>query len=379
MEKNYSSAQLTRMQELASAWIFRRALKDNVRYKKWEDIVKDPKYNELGGKKGIYPVVDKSWLETFYLQQKKMLEEFSSSNFTEFNREHGFMKYITDLIRAKYGISKKDNWDPADIWCIRNQNKVIADIDKIIGKKESSSIDELNTLLRTLFEKRIVVGVSLKKISGKQARYEEINVGKGLQFVTKKNAFKLSKMKIDFSSKPGKTFQLTTTDTAIFLDTIEDNKKVTYKFQIRGVSGSKFSNLKWEPTTSAASAARLGKAPVNIVMDILKDFKVSFHNDHNRYPKSLAEFKEKQAEYVRMFNIVKKKADTVITDEKQFVTTMAKLFLSSKLVATSKLMQLNFLYELNKKPKDVVETIMTKITFAAQKKGKQFGPFGKLY
>ena len=308
-----------------------------------------------------------------------MLEEFSNSKFTEFNREYGFMKYISNLVKVKYGISRKDTWDPADIWCIKDQDKVIANIEKIIGKKESSSIDELNTLLRTLFEKRIVVGVSLKKVSGKQAKYEEINVGKGLQFITKKNAFKLSKMRIDFSSKPGKIFQLKTTDTAIFLETIEDNKKVTYKFQIRGVSSSKFSNLKWEPTSSAASAARLGKAPVNIVMDILKDFKVVYHNNHNLYPKSAAEFKQKQTEYVKMFNIVKRKADTGIADEKQFVTTMTKTFLTSKLVATSKLMQLSFLYELNKKPKDVIETIMTKITFAAQKKGKQFGPFGKLY
>jgi hypothetical protein len=379
MEKKYSAAQLTRMQELGSAWIFRRALKDKIRYKKWEDILNDPKYDELGGKNGIYPNVDKDWLETFYLQQKKMLEEFSNSKFTEFNREYGFMKYISNLVKVKYGISRKDNWDPADIWCVKDQDKVIADIEKVIGKKESSSIDELNTLLRTLFEKRIVVGVSLKKISGKQAKYEEINVGKGLQFITKKNAFKLSKMKIDFSSKPGKTFQLKTTDTAIFLETIEDNKKVTYKFQIRGVSSSKFSNLKWEPTSTAASAARLGKAPVNLVMDILKDFKVVYHNNHNLYPKSAAEFKQKQTEYVKMFNIVKRKADTGIADEKQFVATMTKTFLTSKLVATSKLMQLSFLYELNKKPKDVVETIMTKITFAAQKKGKQFGPFGKLY
>ena len=174
MEKNYSSAQLTRMQELGSAWIFRRALKDKIRYKKWEDILNDSKYDELGGKKGIYPNVDKDWLETFYLQQKKMLEEFSNSKFTEFNREYGFMKYISNLVKVKYGISRKDTWDPADIWCIKDQDKVIANIEKIIGKKESSSIDELNTLLRTLFEKRIVVGVSLKKISGKQAKYEEI-------------------------------------------------------------------------------------------------------------------------------------------------------------------------------------------------------------
>ena len=53
-----SEAEATRKQELGSAWIFRRALKDNIQYKSWEDILDDPKYNELGGKKGIYPSVE---------------------------------------------------------------------------------------------------------------------------------------------------------------------------------------------------------------------------------------------------------------------------------------------------------------------------------
>mgnify|MGYP003350917715 CR=1 FL=1 len=106
MATNLSAAELTRQQELGSAWILRRALKDNKTYTTWEDILDDPKYEELGGKKGIYPTVDKEWLQTFFLQQKKMLEEFSNPRFTEFNREYGFMKYISDLVKNKFGISK---------------------------------------------------------------------------------------------------------------------------------------------------------------------------------------------------------------------------------------------------------------------------------
>ena len=104
--KKLSAAELTRQQELGSAWIFRRALKDNIRYTKWEDILEDPKYDELGGPKGIYPSIDKVWLKTFYLQQKTMLEEFSNPKFTEFNREYGFMKFISQLVQKKFGISK---------------------------------------------------------------------------------------------------------------------------------------------------------------------------------------------------------------------------------------------------------------------------------
>ena len=48
-------------------------------------------------------------------------------------------------------------------------------------------------------------------------------------------------------------------------------------------------------------------------------------------------------------------------------------------LANTKLMQLRFVYEMTKLPKKDMDRIMTKITLLAQKKGEQFGPFGKLY
>jgi hypothetical protein len=380
MEKQYSSSDLTRMQELGSAWIFRRTLKDNYRYKKWEDIEKDPKYKELGGPKGVYPAIDDTWKKTFFLQQEKMLEEFSNPKFTEFNREYGFMKFITNLVKQKYGIVRKDSWDPADIWCIKDEKKVIAEIEKVTSNKKYSSINELNILLRTLFKKRIVVGVSLKKISGKQAKYEEINVLDGLEYNTKENTFNVTKLKIDLSLRPGKDIKLNTQDTSIFLDAIEDNKKITYKYQITTISSSRFNNLKWEPTATSSAAARLGKAPVEKVIQILKDNKINFSNSNIHYPRTAADFKKKQTEFVKMFNMVKtKKVETVIKSDKDFVNNITKVFSVSPQLANTKLMQLTFLYELIKKPKKTMDTIMTKITLMAQKKGKEFGPFGKLY
>jgi hypothetical protein len=98
MAKSYSAAELTRMQELGSAWIFRRVLNDNQRYNSPEDIVKDKKYKELVA---IYPAINAEWLKAFYAQQKTMFKEFASSKFTEFNRDGGFMDFITDLVRTK--------------------------------------------------------------------------------------------------------------------------------------------------------------------------------------------------------------------------------------------------------------------------------------
>ena len=33
------------------------------------------------------------------------------------------MKFISDLCREKFDISKKDTWNPADIWCIKDEKK----------------------------------------------------------------------------------------------------------------------------------------------------------------------------------------------------------------------------------------------------------------
>jgi hypothetical protein len=379
MATTLSAAEATRQQELGSAWILRRALKDNRKYESWEDILDDPKYDELGGKKGIYPTVDKDWLQTFYLHQKKMLEEFSNPRFTEFNREYGFMKYISDLVKNKFGISKKDAWDPADIWCIKDENKVINQIEKTIKSGDIETIQELNLLLKQYFKDRIVVGVSLKKISGKQAQYEEVNVEDGLEYLNKDYTFEVSRIKIDLSLKSTKPAKLSTQDTLVYVDALENNKKITYKYQITTISSSRFNNLKFEPTSSAATAARLGKAPVEMVTGVLKEYKVKFTNNHNDYPHTAAEFKKEQDDYMKMFTAINKKAETNVSNEKEFASNMTKIFMESPQLATTKLMQLKFVYELTKLAKKDTNRIMTKITLLAQKKGEQFGPFGKLY
>ena len=52
----YSAAELTAMQERGSAWIMRRAIKDNKRYTKVDSISKDPRYKELKNN-GLYRTV----------------------------------------------------------------------------------------------------------------------------------------------------------------------------------------------------------------------------------------------------------------------------------------------------------------------------------
>ena len=373
MAKSYSAAELTKMQELGSAWIFRRVLNDNQKYSSPEDIVKDKKYGEL---LKIYPAINDEWLKTFYAQQKTMFREFSPSKFTEFNRDGGFMDFITELVRTKFKISKKDSWDPADIWCVQNEAKVIADIKKVVEDGKASSLLELNALMRTLYKQRRLVGVSLKLISGKEAKYEEVNINEE-DFPDKKNYnFNISSMKCPLNLKNGTQFA--TQDTRI----IVDGDGVKYDFQIKANSTSGYNNLKFEPTSSAGTKARLGKTPLDLLAKLLKDYNIPFKNNHKEYPMTLAEFNDKTSlEYAKKAyqTISAAGVDTGVKTVDEFVSNMQKVFTVEPHTANSKLMQINFLYNITSMKKEERDNLLTDMCFLAQKKGSQFGPFGKLY
>jgi len=238
---NISDAEFTAMQELATAFICKRAFKDNKKFSSPEAIIKDATtkkglediftYQRKKLLKFTLPIQDKTpedkWLNTFYLQQKKLLTEFSDAKFTVFNREGGFMKFITDLIKDKFGVSRKDAWDPADIWLIKDSPKFRNQIKKEIdGPRGTQTIKELNAIMRSMFKKREIVGISLKLISGKTAKYEEVNVSedffKKLENMQGEFDFKVSRIvcKLNLRDKN----QFATQDTNIFLkDTSKRN------------------------------------------------------------------------------------------------------------------------------------------------------------
>ena len=60
------------------------------------------------------------------------------------------MDYISNLIRDKFKISKKDSWNPADIWLISNENNVKQTINKAMEGK-SVSISKLNDVMKILY------------------------------------------------------------------------------------------------------------------------------------------------------------------------------------------------------------------------------------
>ena len=113
---------------------------------------------------------------------------------------------------------------------------------------------------------------------------------------------------------------------------------------------------------------------------LLKDAKVDFENDHRKYPKTAAEFSKEIDEYKKIYNKLKSKG--VEVGESNADTAMGNIsaiFLTKPHAATSKLMGMKFIHSVVTMPKKKMNEFMTDMVFIAAKKGKRFGPFGKLY
>ena len=197
-------AVFTAMQEKATAFICNQSFVKNKRFNSAQDIVKDK--DTVKGLKEIFvqnkkqlfnytlpfsQKAEQNWFETFYKQHKKILDEFSSAKFTVFDRDSsdGFMMWFVKTIKEYFGISQKDSYNPADIWLIDkkevNRKIILKEID---GPKGTQTIEELNSVMRKLYQQRKVVGLSLKLISGQQAKYQEVNLDdKFFKAVEKKN------------------------------------------------------------------------------------------------------------------------------------------------------------------------------------------------
>ena len=380
-----ADAKTTEKQERTSAWIIKCALKANAGFKKWEDIVT---YEAKGtgvkidgtAYKTIYSVyedVAEDWIRGYYAQQKKILDEFNKTDFTDFNHKGGFMQFISDTIKEKFGISQKDNWNPADIWAIKGRTETIKNlINRTVDGNGSQTIMELNAVLRKLFHQRKVVGISLKKISGADAKWTEYNV-KELGLNPKTYNYKTKKPLCNLNYNTTKK-EWDSQDSRV----VVEGNGASYDFQIKGNDTKKVSNLKFEPTESGSNKARMGKAPVAMVQMLIKDNKekLDFKNQHKFFPKDVATFTNEESKWRAIFKKVDKYADTKGVDEEQFVKTM-KLTLKddAKGLATSKLMQMEFLAMLSGMKVANRNEFMTDMVFLAAKKGKRFGPFGKLY
>ena len=407
---NIKDAEFTAMQEKATAFIFKRTyLPPKKRFTSAQDIVKDK--DTVKGLKEIF-VKDKkqlfnytlpfsqkaeqNWFETFYKQHAKILQVFPNAKFTIFDRDDkgGFMMWFQNLIKEYYNISKKDMYNPADIWLIDqkdvNRKIITAELKQ---SSDTRTIEELNVVMRGLYKQKKVVGLSLKLVSGQQAQYQEVNLDdkffKEIEGGKDNYDFRLSAIRFMLGTQgKGKNLIFNTQDTSMILS-LKGQEKA--KFQVKGNQTSKLANLKIEGT-GRGEAARLGKAPLELVENLTKGkpYNKVFENAHLKFPKTSAEFRKESKKYQKKYDeLVKQcsakkiKLETGITS-KQFTKNILDAFDGQQpFMANSKLMQLTYIHMVTSlKNSDLINEYVTDLIFLCQKIGRKvfpFGPFGKLY
>ena len=336
----------------------------------------------MDGLRKVYPDVDSDWLDAYWKQHKKILELFSSTQINKFDHTGGFMDFISKLIRDNFGISKKDNWNPSDIWGVRgNSTAVMKKLEEtVFGSRDSQTIQQLNAVMRGMYKANDLVGISLKKTSGNVARWEEYNIEK--LTLNEVDEYKYKDIKIIINFKPTSDSQ--SLDSAIQL---RQSSGADYNFQVTSNDTSKANqNLKFESKPVGAAKARGGKAEIKSVEALMKDNGLSFRNKHQNYPKSLSDFSKtidgrNKNDYKQMFEKISNKVETNVKNSTEFLQVIEDKFNSDKpFVATSKLMQLHFLDEVFKiRSNKKFTEFWTDMLFLSIKKGDRFGPFGKLY
>lgn len=438
----------TAWQERGAAYIFERALVKNIDYDKKikaamlklkvssvvmtkkvlpEDVLLEAFKDDLPKLRDIFEVNSKSgfpyidWLNSFYFSQKVLLDKYSSSTFQRFERDGGFMDYITKLIKVKFGISQKDTWNPADVWAVNGTQQAIEkyiddSMKKIMDYKDSSAkfkdaqLDNyiragtlyLNSILIDLLTGRNpkVVGISLK-LTDSGAHIEEVNFDKVKEnikenktlidtvadpfLVDPKNDFTCN-----FSITSGKSSKGTfTQDARVFAEDAHTGDGYNFQIKANSSESTTGSNLKFELTIQGKGAARGGKVPVELVVALVnKISRGAFINDYSKYPRNAKDFADnltKNKDYKKMFDKLKNNVKDIGVSYPEFVTNVTSAFNKGGAIATNatcKLMAFEFLYFLLSIKENQMRGMITDMAFLAQKKNIRaydtFGPFIKI-
>ena len=387
-------AKTTLKQEATSAAIFELALKKKTKWPTEKKFKEDKEVEKTIRKKypEAYDDPMNDWISVFWKQHKTIIDKLSDRSVTKFDHTGGFMEYIMTLMRP-LKIRKKDNWNPADIWGVRGDSKsVIAKIkDSMEGlDKGTQTVLQLNALLRGMYKEDELIGISLKKTSGPEALWEEYNVDALTLEEVDEYRYKDVKTIINFkASADGKTQSL---DSSVQLR--KSGGASEYNFQITSNDTSKGNqNLKFESKPTGGAKARGGKAEIaqvellanKLCPILIKDNEGGdFKNKHKEYPANTSAWTASRgaviAKYKKYFTDIQNKVTTDCKDADDFAQTIALIFAGDKpWVAQSKLMQLTFLWHVNKIPNGKVQEFWTDMLFLSIKKGDRFGPFAKLY
>ena len=416
-EKKVSATTMTAMQELGSAWIFKKAIQDNHTFNKWEDIKTDDNgktfkelttiWRDVSGKKDIEVTDD--WIKNFYAQNKRLVKELGKKNWTTFTRgatkgytsswytnqnksEGSFMEWVSKEVKNRFNIAKKDNWNPADVWLIYDEQKWRDQITEAMktptpGRRQgavAANLAQFNAIFRKLFTDHKVVGLSLKKTTADIAEWKLVNTSEKFFKKIESIEMKYDGAKCFLNTKDNGT-KLGTQDTLLW---IKDDK-TRYEVQIKATNSQAFDNLKYEPKDENNKGARMGKATSIYVDDLVETYVPggqSWKRSWRDYPQGLKgsafPFDEgEQRKYKAMIeNLITKgvKVGGVTADEA--VNNLKTIFKHEPHVVNSKLMQITWLDGLLRiKANKDRDKFCTDLIFLAEKAGRRYGPYAKLY
>ena len=501
---------MTAIQEMASAYIFKRAIKDNAKLTSPKEIRENDNGNDykelikiwkgVGGNKvktdedAEASINAGGWLDNFAKQNARLLREVQDAKFTIFTRGatkgytsdwykggDTFMEWASEQVKERFDISKKDNWNPADVWLIENEKAAKKEILNAMKgpnnfKSEgvvTANLNQFNEIFRQLFLKKKVMGISLKKITpGGTAEWKEVNVTEKFFTTIEATEMKVTKIVCKFGPKLGYkevkdesgkyqmlvagvtgeqaerakrikngkppmnpltmkgAFTLETQETMMTVKDKDSNK--TFEIQIKSNNSAAFDNLKYEPKDKAASAARLGKATSAYVDDLVWAYGISksdWKKSWTEYPQSRDNPSDRQKqqafddwkdiykqdatnakavkEWEKTYNILAKEAqgskpfnnaekkdylgmikflkqqgvDIGDVTPEEAVVNLDEAFYrrSNRWVANSKCMQVVWLFNFLNLSKENQNKLATDIIFLAEKAGRRYGPYGKLY
>tara|TARA_B100001996_G_scaffold49604_1_gene35547 strand:- start:5001 stop:6593 length:1593 start_codon:yes stop_codon:yes gene_type:complete len=415
--KSVSAALRTKLQEKGTAKIFDLAINSDRVYRKWSDIktkYNGEAYDELKriwkDDAGLDDVEDE-WMINFFKQHKAILPEVGDAKFHDVNRDGGFMEFIEDFVVKEYKSiikGKKDNWNPADIWLIKDEEKIKGQIrDACGGNKSSASaaiqLAQLNSIMRQLWNQKFLMGISLKKVDGAKATFKKVNISqKFLQKVERISQMgeytvgtsgmhtPLCKLTIENDNKT-----LSSTGDLIQGDGMawsSDDCRIrvqggrsSWDFQIkRNVTSSsrlKYDNLKFEPTQKGYGGARMGKAAVFLIEELFDAQGLKFKNDKKLFPQDSNGFNLAQQRLYRMkiSRMKRHNVDIGGIEPQQAVDNLIEVFKHHPDSANSKCMQISYMNAMFSLPKDKRDKVGTDMVFYASKEGKRFGPHGKIY
>lgn len=151
----------------------------------YDELVKygDPLLYSKYHAKDIYEKASKSWLKSSMTIAKTIFPHIRGKKFQVHQRSNS--KFVTNisvaaqkLVKASGVSARLDKWNPSDVWLVY-PGLVTTDFSKF------SSINELNSWLMDNFDKRLIIGVSLKAV-GATAKVQEFNTAardsRGLKF-----------------------------------------------------------------------------------------------------------------------------------------------------------------------------------------------------